>query len=80
MKDSKAIGIDVKRGRIYWCMVDMEKASDSKDREALWFKMGKTGVSENMVKCIKKMYEGIKFCVKCDDNVTNFVERRRGVR
>jgi hypothetical protein len=72
--------LNVKRGRIYWCMVDMEKASDSKDREALWFKMGKTGVSENMVKCIKKMYEGITFCVKCDDNLANFVERRRGVR
>jgi hypothetical protein len=29
------------------------------------------------VECIKKMYEGIKFCVKCDgDNVTDFVEQR----
>jgi hypothetical protein len=49
------------------------------DREALWFRMRKKGVSENMVRCIKKMYEGNNFCVKCDgDNVINFVEQRRG--
>jgi hypothetical protein len=62
-------------------MVDLEKAFDSIDREALWFKMRKKGVSVNMVRCIKKLYEGIKFCVKCDgDNVTDFVEHRREVR
>jgi hypothetical protein len=43
--------------------------------------MRKRDLSENMVRCIKKMYEGIKFGVKCDgDNVTNFVEHKRGVR
>jgi hypothetical protein len=29
----------VKRGCIYWCLVDLEKAFDSIDREALWFKI-----------------------------------------
>jgi hypothetical protein len=27
--------LKVKRGHIYWCTVDLEKASDSIDREAL---------------------------------------------
>jgi hypothetical protein len=31
----------VKRGHIYWCLVDLEKAFDSIDEEALWFKMRK---------------------------------------
>jgi hypothetical protein len=44
----------VKRGRIYWCSVDLGKAFDLIDREALWFKMRKKGVSDNMVECIKK--------------------------
>jgi hypothetical protein len=69
--------LKVKRGCIYWCMVDLEKAFDSIDRETLWFKMRKNGVSENVVKCIKKMYEGIKFCVKCDGDMTDFVDQRR---
>jgi hypothetical protein len=52
---------------------------DSIDMEALWFKMRKRGASENMMKCFKKMYEGIKFGVKCDsDNMSDFVEQRGG--
>jgi hypothetical protein len=71
----------VKRGRMYWCLVDLEKAFDSIDREALWFKMRKKGVNDNMVECIKKVCDDTKFCVKCGGNeVTDFVEQRRGVR
>jgi hypothetical protein len=55
----------VKRSRIYWCLVDLYKAFDSIDREALWFKLRKKGVSDNMVECIKKMYDDTKFYVKC---------------
>jgi hypothetical protein len=56
-------------------MVNLEKAFDSIHGEALCFKLRKKGVSENMVRCIKKMYEGIKFCVKFEgDNLTALVE------
>jgi hypothetical protein len=73
--------LKVKIGRIFWCLVDLEKAFDSIDREALWFKMRKKGVSDNTVECIKKMYDDTKFCVKCGgDEVTDFVKPRRGVR
>jgi hypothetical protein len=62
-------------------MVDLGKAFDSIDREVMWFKMRNKVVSENIVRCIKKMYEGIKFCVKCEgDNLTDLVEQRKGVR
>jgi hypothetical protein len=61
--------------------VDLEKAFVSIDREALWFKIRKKGVSDNMVECLKKMYDDTKFCVKCSgDEVTDFVKRRKGVR
>jgi hypothetical protein len=46
--------------------VDFEKAFDSINREALWYKMRKTEVSENMVSNI--MYQDIKFCEKCGEN------------
>jgi hypothetical protein len=71
----------VKRGRICWYLEDLEKAFDSIDREVLWFKMRNKSVSDNMVECIKKMYNDTKLCVKCSSNeVTDFVEQRRGVR
>jgi hypothetical protein len=61
-------------------MVDLEKAFDSIDREALWFKMRKKGVREHGG-TYKIIYESIKYCVKYGgDNVTDFVEQRRGVR
>lgn len=46
------------------CVLDFVKASDSINREALWFHMFKTGVSENMIKCITIMDKDIKFCVE----------------
>ena len=58
--------LKVKKGKLYWCFVDFEKAFDSINREALWYKMRQTGVSENMVSNI--MYQDIKFCEKCCEN------------
>jgi hypothetical protein len=37
-------------------------------------------VSDNMVKWISEMYDGIKICVKCGENeVTDFIEQTRRV-
>jgi hypothetical protein len=60
--------LKVKRGKLYWCFVDFEKAFDSINTEAMWYKMRKIGVSENMVSDIEIMYQDIKFCVKCGGN------------
>jgi hypothetical protein len=58
--------------------VDLEKAFDSIDREALWFKMRKKEVCDNMVECIKKLYNNTKFCVECGgDEVTDFVKKKK---
>jgi hypothetical protein len=61
-----------KRGRLYWCFVDLEKAFDSIDRDALWYKLRRKGISDNMVECIREMHEGIKFCVKCGEDVVTY--------
>jgi hypothetical protein len=69
-----------KRGSLYWCFVDFEKAFDSIHRGALWYKLKIKGICNNMVKCIREIYDGIKICVKCgDDEVTDFIEQKRGV-
>jgi hypothetical protein len=49
-----------KTGRLYWCFVDFEKEFDSINNEALWLKIRKTGVSENMINCIKNNVSGYK--------------------
>jgi hypothetical protein len=63
--------------------VDSKRTFDPTDRGAyggLWFKMRRKGVSVDMFECIKRMYSGAKFCMKCrDDETTDFVEQRRGV-
>jgi hypothetical protein len=41
---------------LYWCFVDFEKAFESVHREDLWYKLRRTEISDNMVKCIKEMY------------------------
>ena len=60
--------LKVKTGKLYWCFVHFEKTFVSINREALWYKMRKIGVSENMVSNIEKMNEDIKFCLKCGEN------------
>jgi hypothetical protein len=71
----------VKRGKLYWCFVDFEKAFDSINREVLWFKMRMKGVSDRTVSCLSNVCEGIKFCVRCGNNeVTKFVTETEGVR
>jgi hypothetical protein len=52
-----------KRGRSCWCSLKFEKAFGSIHREILWYKLRK-GVSDDTVKCVNEMYEGIKSCVE----------------
>jgi hypothetical protein len=70
-----------KRGRIYWCFVDLKKVFDSVNREALWYKRRKKGISEDLVDCIRLMYDGIQSGVKCgDDLIREAVDHRVGIR
>jgi hypothetical protein len=39
----------VNRGLIYWCLVDSEKVFDLTERKALWYKIRRRRVSDNMV-------------------------------
>jgi hypothetical protein len=34
-----------KRGKVYWLFVDLQKAFDTVVREAVWWKLGKKGIS-----------------------------------
>jgi RNA polymerase subunit RPABC4/transcription elongation factor Spt4 len=42
--------------------------------------MRRIGARENMVNCIRIVYEGTKFCVECGENeVTSFAPQTNGI-
>jgi hypothetical protein len=68
------------RGSLYWCFIGFEKAFYSINREVLWLKMRKIGVNENMLNCAKIIYQDIKFCVKCGENlISSCATQKMGV-
>jgi hypothetical protein len=39
------------------------------------------GIRDNVARCSKEIYDGVKFCGKCgEDEVTDFIEKKREVR
>jgi hypothetical protein len=57
-----------KRGKVYWMFVDLQKAIDMVGREALWWKLGKKGVSAKFIEAIRGMYSIVKISVKLEEN------------
>jgi hypothetical protein len=56
--------LSAKIGRIYWCYFELEKTFGSVNREALWFKTHKKGVSRGIVGWVERMYEVTEFCLR----------------
>jgi hypothetical protein len=56
--------LSVKIGRIYWCFFDLEKTFSSVNREALWCKTLKKGVSRGIVGWVERMHEVTEFCLR----------------
>jgi len=72
----------LKRGRKTYCaMVDLRQAYDRVNREALWFKLSKMGVSERFLGLMKSMYKNSVFSIKNGTaaTVSKAVESRSGV-
>jgi hypothetical protein len=70
-----------KRGRISWRFLYLQKDFYPIEREFLRFNRRRKGISDTTVNCIKKIYNGITFCVKYgQEEGTNCVEQGRGVR
>ena len=73
--------INKKRRKLYACFVDFQLAFDSINRNKLFHKLRKNGVSNNFVKMIESIYKNVKCCVKFgNDSVTESFNSTRGVR
>ena len=60
--------------------MDFEKAFDRIDRSMLWNKLNTLNVSSKMVKTLRSIYSEVKYCVKCDTELTNYFNCMNGVR
>jgi hypothetical protein len=57
-----------KRAKVYWIFVDLQKAFDTVVNEALWWKLGKKGLSTKFTEGVKGIYKNVKITVKLRDN------------
>lgn len=69
-----------KRGKIFACFVDFQKAFDSIWHEGLYYKLLQSGVGGKVYQLIKEMYSKNKNSVKIGNNSTESFPQHRGVR
>lgn len=56
--------LNKKRRKLYVVCVDFRKAFDFVNREALWYKLGKLGISSKMIEMLKGIYQETNICLK----------------
>ena len=62
--------------QLYCSFVDLTKAFDGVDRNALWYKLNKSGVSSKIIRLVRNMYDKIKLCVKNHKITKNLITER----
>jgi hypothetical protein len=65
---------------IYMCFIDLRKAYDSVNREALWNVMRMYDVPEKLICLLKDLHEGTMAAVKWKGGVSDWFEVKTGVR
>jgi hypothetical protein len=70
-----------KRDKVYWIFVDLQKAFSTVVREALWWKLGRKGVSAKFIEAIRGMYSNVKISVQLEENrITQEFNSTKGLR
>ena len=69
-----------KKKKLFCCFVDYKKAFDSVWREALWYKLTKSGIQGKILKVIKSLYSQVKSCVFLNGKKSDYFISARGVR
>jgi hypothetical protein len=53
-----------KKEQVYAAFLDIEKAYDKVDRQAVWVSLLQRGVSDKMIRVLRSLYKMVKSCVK----------------
>ncbi len=54
----------LRKGQVFWTFMDLEKAFDRVDREALWRVLQIYGIGGRLMRAVKSFYEGSRTCVR----------------
>ena len=66
---------------LFMCFIDLQKAYDTVDRTLLWQVLIRTGVPPQMIAAIQQFHDGMRACMRPDDDVCSkwFEVRMRAV-
>ena len=70
----------IEKQRLYVCFVDLKRCFDSINRNALWYKLYKTGIQGRLLRVIRDMYSKVKSCVKQCNSYSEYFEYAVGLR
>ncbi|CAF2091991.1 unnamed protein product [Rotaria magnacalcarata] len=65
---------------LHICFIDLQKANDSANREALWRVCRAYGLSDKMIKMIKLLYKDLKAEVRIDGDFSSSIQMNTGVK
>lgn len=66
--------------RLYVCFVDLKRCFDSINRNALWYKLYRTGIQGKLLRIIRDMYGKVKSCVKHCNSYSEYFSYAVGLR
>ena len=65
---------------VYFAFLDLEKAYDRADREAMWKVLRIYGVGGRLLQAVESMYAGSKACVRVGSEVSEWFQVKVGLR
>ncbi|MCG7875093.1 MAG: reverse transcriptase family protein [Candidatus Thiodiazotropha endolucinida] len=66
--------------KLFCAFIDYEKAFDTVNRDALWFKLMDHGVSSKLITVLKSIYQKVIAAVKMQSDLSSFFEIALGVK
>ena len=66
--------------RLYTCFVDLKKAFDTVNRQALMYKLHCCGVEGSFLNIIRSMYQEVNYALKLEEGETEFFSSKVGVK
>ena len=69
-----------KNQRLYCAFIDLKRAFDSINRDAMWLKLYNSGIRGKTLRIIRSMYESVKACIKHRNSYSDFFNISIGLR
>ena len=71
---------DKNGGKLYACFIDLRKAYDTINHDALFYKLRQQNINDNLLKLLNNIYRKSDCAVKINGALTNFFPCKKGLR